>query len=260
MRPRIRRRATRRGVRFDGQRRARSAAEKPDDPTAPKQHRSTDGDSDLDTDGSASSQSDAGLLTIAARLKMAPRGGAASVPGLFTSLPPIRDLLKTDSSNAQDFVLQDCLPLLAGTNAAGGPPGGVNEHGVPRLDRESHVEFLHDTLGALPAGFVMADASRPWMLYWALTALHLLGEDVSQYRERYVETLTMSISSIELLASVMSDKTASMSPYACLFLLVRRAEPRIESFRRSPPCRMPLGVLAAATARCRTPPPHTRPS
>lgn len=107
----------------------------------------------------------------------------AGVPSLYTDLAPIRDLLTTETSNVQDATVQQCLPFLAGTADPGKLPFDFNGYGVPRLDRENHIAFLHDSLGEFPAGFVGLDASRPWMLYWALTGLSLLGEDVSPYRE-----------------------------------------------------------------------------
>jgi hypothetical protein len=49
-----------------------------------------------------------------------------------------------------------------------------------------HIDFLRDALGEHPAPFVGIDASRPWMVYWSLMGLHLLGEDVTDYRTRLV--------------------------------------------------------------------------
>lgn len=109
------------------------------------------------------------------------------VPDLFTQLPLIRDLLVTETSSEQDATVQRCLPYLKGTANANTSPFDFNERGVLRLDREQHLTYLHESLGALPAGYVGVDASRPWMLYWALTGLYLLGEDVSLYRKRFVD-------------------------------------------------------------------------
>ncbi|KAH0537238.1 hypothetical protein FGG08_005940 [Glutinoglossum americanum] len=106
------------------------------------------------------------------------------VPKLFTSLPALRDLLKTDSSDVQDITIQECLPFLAGSKGKGKSTFDFNTRGVPNLDRKAHIAFLHSSLGELPAGFVGVDASRPWMLYWALAGLYLLGEDISAYRGR----------------------------------------------------------------------------
>lgn len=107
---------------------------------------------------------------------------SSHVPSLFTTLPPLRDLLNTDSSAAQDETVQACLPYLKNEDGYNG--GLLNEYGLPPLDREAHAEFLHGSLGAFPAKFVGIDASRPWMVYWALCGLQLLGEDISVYRER----------------------------------------------------------------------------
>ena len=109
---------------------------------------------------------------------------APAVPELFTTLPPIRDVLSTETSSVQNRTVQECLPYLSGTAASSKSPFDFNEHGLPRLEREKHIAYLHGSLGRLPAGFVGADASRPWLLYWALTGLYLLGEDVSRYRDR----------------------------------------------------------------------------
>ena len=101
------------------------------------------------------------------------------VPALFTTLPLIRDALITESSEMQDETVQECLPFLAE------PGGDLNLFGVSQLGRAKHVKYLSMMInGPLPAGFTAADASRPWMVYWALTGLYLLGEDVTQYRQR----------------------------------------------------------------------------
>jgi protein farnesyltransferase subunit beta len=107
------------------------------------------------------------------------------IPDLFTQPAPVRDPLVTATSAVQDETVDVCLPFLAGE----GPEDfEYNEHGVPRLDRARHVRFLHQCLGKLPGRFVAADASRPWFLYWCLSALTMLGEDVTTYRESVAET------------------------------------------------------------------------
>lgn len=104
----------------------------------------------------------------------------------LTLEPLIRDALKTETSEVQDETVRACLPLLAGGEASNAalPARSANVGTLPTLQRQKHVAFLRASLGNLPAAFVAADASRPWMLYWALTGLYLLGEDVSEYRER----------------------------------------------------------------------------
>ncbi|KAI9838302.1 MAG: hypothetical protein M1819_005570 [Sarea resinae] len=112
------------------------------------------------------------------------------VPKVFSTWPPIRDPLVTGTSEAQDETVNECLPFLSAPDDPDSSLVDFNFHGIPRLEREKHKAFLHNSLGNLPAGFVAADASRPWMLYWALSGLQLLGEDISRYRERVVSTLT----------------------------------------------------------------------
>ena len=80
--------------------------------------------------------------------------------------------------------MDECLPFLTGEEL-----GRKNSHGIPSLDRERHLKFLRKQLGDLPAGFMAADASRPWFFYWCLAAMSLLGEDVAPYRERLIETV-----------------------------------------------------------------------
>jgi protein farnesyltransferase subunit beta len=110
---------------------------------------------------------------------------ASIVPDLFTSLPYIRDLLNTETSQIQEETIQECLPFLYGVE----PGATYNNYGVPHLDRHRHIQFLHKSLRKLPAPYVAADASRPWMFYWALAGLSTMGEDVSQYREPLISTV-----------------------------------------------------------------------
>jgi protein farnesyltransferase subunit beta len=125
-------------------------------------------------------------LLFSGSYKMQRSDNPSLVPKLFTSLPVLHDPLKTVSSDIQDSTIQECLPFLAGSKDPQKSAFSFNAHGVPGLDRKAHIEFLHSSLGELPSGFVAVDASRPWMLYWALTGLYLLGEDISVYRERCV--------------------------------------------------------------------------
>ncbi|KAM0260608.1 hypothetical protein ACHAQJ_002670 [Trichoderma viride] len=108
----------------------------------------------------------------------------ASIPSLFTLPPMIRDELETDSSHVQDATVDECLPFLTGRKHR-----QLNAHGIPRLDRERHLRFLRRQLGVLPKEFVGADPSRPWIFYWCLNALSLLGEDLEPYRARLIETV-----------------------------------------------------------------------
>lgn len=108
------------------------------------------------------------------------------IPSLFTQQPPIHDFLATETSLKQDDVVETCFPFLSGLSDQF---SYYNEHGVPHLLREKHVNFCHKQLNPLPAPFTKADAARPWFFYWTLTALSALGQDVSVYRERLISTV-----------------------------------------------------------------------
>lgn len=109
---------------------------------------------------------------------------APDIPDLFRYAPPVVDSLETETSYKQNEVVQDCLEYLTAKNEH----LVYNLRGVALLERETHKAFLHKGLGKYPDRFVPADASRPWYLYWCLSALTLLGEDVSSYREKLVAT------------------------------------------------------------------------
>jgi protein farnesyltransferase subunit beta len=117
-------------------------------------------------------------------ITMSAKTARPMIPDLFTSFPPLRDPLDTQTSQVQDETIRECLRFLSGTQRV-----TCNDHGVPHLDRKRHIQFLHKSLKGLPAGYAAADASRPWMFYWALAGLSVMGEDISEYRERLISTV-----------------------------------------------------------------------
>lgn len=106
------------------------------------------------------------------------------VPDLYITEPPIKDPLVTKTSKDQDDVVDKCLPFLAAQSEG----LSFNQFGVAHLDRQRHIRFIRKQLGNLPAPFMAIDASRPWVFYWCLNSLSLIGADVSMYREPLVET------------------------------------------------------------------------
>jgi protein farnesyltransferase subunit beta len=92
----------------------------------------------------------------------------------------------TPTSEAFKKVRNECLPHLLGEDNQDIP---LNKYGLPHLRREQHINFLHTTLGNLPAPYVALDAARPWLFYWGFSGLTVLGEDVKQYRQRLIETV-----------------------------------------------------------------------
>lgn len=108
-----------------------------------------------------------------------------SVPELLTSFPPIRDPLITNTSISQDETAGHCLPFLAGTS---GSLLDLNSQGIPQLNRKDHVRYLRNAIQN--AKYIPYDALRPWVIYWSLTGLSVLGEDLAQWRDRVLETCT----------------------------------------------------------------------
>lgn len=94
--------------------------------------------------------------------------------------------LATTSSEAQAKATAECLPLLTGSKPE---DLELNTYGLPHLRRTAHARFLHSQLQRLPPPYQAIDASRPWFFYWTMAGLSFLGEDVSHFRERLVETV-----------------------------------------------------------------------
>jgi protein farnesyltransferase subunit beta len=67
--------------------------------------------------------------------------------------------------------------------------GLLNEAGDVVLLREKHIAYLRKGLGMLPASYVSLDASRPWIIYWIVHSLDLLGAPPLDLEQRIVDTL-----------------------------------------------------------------------
>ncbi|PIK62700.1 hypothetical protein BSL78_00395 [Apostichopus japonicus] len=50
----------------------------------------------------------------------------------------------------------------------------------PPLNKEKHLRYLHKGLHHLPESYECLDASRPWICYWILHSLYLLGEKIPE--------------------------------------------------------------------------------
>ncbi|PWY87219.1 CaaX farnesyltransferase beta subunit Ram1 [Aspergillus sclerotioniger CBS 115572] len=110
------------------------------------------------------------------------------VPALYQELPRLLDALCTETSELQSETVEKCLPFLKGIHTS--QAGPFNRYGVPSLKQDDHIGYLYDSLEEYPAGFAGMDASRPWMVYWALAGLCLVGEDVTRFRERVISTFS----------------------------------------------------------------------
>jgi protein farnesyltransferase subunit beta len=59
------------------------------------------------------------------------------------------------------------------------------------LEREAHIKYIQKGFNeGFPSAYVSLDASRPWLVYWALHSFDLLGFELNQDEfERTLETL-----------------------------------------------------------------------
>lgn len=67
--------------------------------------------------------------------------------------------------------------------------GLINVDQEIRLLKSKHASYLKDYLTNLPGGFISLEASRPWILYWILHALNLLGYQPVFMYPRVISTL-----------------------------------------------------------------------
>jgi len=88
-------------------------------------------------------------------------------------LEPMPTLVITRSTELLEQTAGVCQPALS--------------QPTPPLNKDNHVAFLTHLglMPLLPRPFVALDASRPWMMYWALCALKILGEDITPHRQRF---------------------------------------------------------------------------
>jgi protein farnesyltransferase subunit beta len=110
-----------------------------------------------------------------------------NLPFYFAGPGPLQDDLETSTSAAQEKTMREVIDLMTGK---GQTMTNVNAYGLPHLLKDKHAAFLRTILGRYPPPFQVMDASRPWLLYWALNGLRTLGVDVSEYKQRCIDTFT----------------------------------------------------------------------
>lgn len=113
---------------------------------------------------------------MAQPLPRAARDGASAHPAHPADLPATAilpgandDGVPTHTSEEQARVERMCEELTRPW-AEGARPEDA------RLLRASHARAMLENLDGLPGGFRSLDASRPWLVYWILHGLELLGE------------------------------------------------------------------------------------
>ncbi len=108
------------------------------------------------------------------------------------------ELIQTDTSKEQCTCEKECAEFLrliidydSSTIERLKSNGVINQDMEMRLVRSKHISYLMHNLNAeLPSGFVSLDASRPWICYWIIHALYLLGKELPpSLAERVISTL-----------------------------------------------------------------------
>ncbi|CAG8443100.1 17868_t:CDS:10 [Acaulospora morrowiae] len=60
-----------------------------------------------------------------------------------------------------------------------------------KLDRDTHIEYVRNSLDGLNRYFVILDASKPWLCYWMFHSLDLLGYEIgSDLIKRGISTIS----------------------------------------------------------------------
>ncbi|KAJ2558801.1 CAAX farnesyltransferase (FTase) subunit beta [Coemansia sp. RSA 1933] len=70
------------------------------------------------------------------------------------------------------------------------PMGGEIDDSRHRLLRAKHEQFIHDSIHGLSSGFTALDSSRPWIPFWCVNSLDIMGSDIDDRLRRHtVDTL-----------------------------------------------------------------------
>jgi protein farnesyltransferase subunit beta len=102
----------------------------------------------------------------------------------------------TEQAETEHFI-SDLLSLFSPTpspSSAPTPPAthntgadAVSTTRLPALRKGEHAMFLSSTFFKLPAAYVSLDASRPWLMFWSVHSLDLLGVALDQgTKDRWV--------------------------------------------------------------------------
>lgn len=77
-------------------------------------------------------------------------------------------LEQRDTEDRLSDVLSDVAPALV-------PREPATAGGTTTLRKAEHALFLHSMFYRLPAPYVSLDASKPWLMYWTVHSLDLMG-------------------------------------------------------------------------------------
>lgn len=113
----------------------------------------------------------------------------SAYPSVFTLpwAPLPSDGVYTDTLLEQRDTEERLSDVLSDVSSALVPREPATMGGTTALRKAEHGIFLHSTFYRLPAPYVALDASRPWLMYWTVHSLDLLGIGLDPgTTERYV--------------------------------------------------------------------------
>lgn len=121
---------------------------------------------------------------------------ASAYPSIFSlqAVPQPSDGVYTDTLSEQRDTEQKLARCLEQSPALV-PGEQATEGGKTVLRKNEHTLFLTRTFYGLPSGYVTLDASRPWLMYWTVHSLDLLGVLIDQdLKNRYVFAASIQLS------------------------------------------------------------------
>jgi prenyltransferase beta subunit len=99
------------------------------------------------------------------------------------------------TSEEQEVCEKSCSPLLIAVPDV-----------LAKVTRDKHISYLHTGLGYLSSGYVSLDASRPWIIYWVIHSLTLLGEVLTpDYANKIIDTLIYIQNSVTSTKVILRD-------------------------------------------------------
>lgn len=93
-----------------------------------------------------------------------------------------------DEQLETEALISEVLRLIDVSDTSDSPstsPESTSE--LEPLRKGDHVKYICSTMNYLPAPYVSLDASRPWLLFWTMHSLDLLGCALDdETKKRYV--------------------------------------------------------------------------
>lgn len=173
---------------------------------------------------SSSRQSNPQLLALLASLQRNKNNKILTPMSTLPNIPIYRNLvgdtLETVTTVDQQETEEKCVSMFTTEPIASE---------LQFLKKDQHIAFLRKTISKLPRGYVVLDASRPWIIYWALNPLVLLGDDISDLKDGANEAILYCLSPNGGIAGNVGQIPHLASSYAGLNALAITGDERVWS-------------------------------